>query len=93
MQQVGLSAEAAESIGQRIRVDYSIQFIAGLIQQGRAEGSIRPDVDPGVAARTALSMLYGVCQLWFLQGRAFSLADEAEGVVDLFVRGIACASP
>lgn len=90
MQQAGLYPELAAGIRERIQVDYSVQLFADLIQQAMAEGSVRPDLDPAVAARTALGMLYGVSSLWLLQRTAFSLVDEAEAVVDLFLRGISC---
>ncbi|HEU5226306.1 MAG TPA: TetR family transcriptional regulator [Ktedonobacteraceae bacterium] len=66
------------------------QGFEGLIRQGIASGEIRSDVNPAVAARSAMGLIHGITNLWLLNPEAFSLKDSAEETIDLFLQGIVC---
>ncbi|MDQ2904064.1 MAG: TetR family transcriptional regulator [Chloroflexota bacterium] len=67
----------------------SVQHFTELIQRGIEAGEIRPEVQPEVAAITALGMINGITTMWILDPAAFSLKARTEQMVDLFIRGIA----
>jgi len=84
-----ISPEFAEGMRERREgIRRSIAYFASLIQQAIDAGEIRPDVNPEVAATTALGMTNGVSMLWLLNPTAFSLKDRAEEMVDLFLHGL-----
>ncbi|GER90487.1 DNA-binding transcriptional repressor AcrR [Dictyobacter vulcani] len=85
-----VSPELAEGMQEKIAGNRSsIQFFAGLIQQGITAGEIRSDVRPEVAATAALGIINGMTSLWLVDPTAFSLQSYAEDTVDLFLQGIA----
>jgi len=88
--QTPISAELAEGMRERVEgVRRSIAYFAGLIQQGIDAGEIRPEVNPEVAATTALGMTNGISMIWLLDPTTFSLKARAEEMVDLLLHGLA----
>jgi AcrR family transcriptional regulator len=85
--QTPISAELADGIRR------SVAYFAGLIQHSIDAGEIRPEVNPEVAATTALGMTNGISMIWLLDPSAFSLKARAEEMVDLFLYGLAKATP
>jgi TetR/AcrR family acrAB operon transcriptional repressor len=68
----------------------SLGSFTWLIRKGIAAEEIRADVQPAVAGRAALGVIYGMYDLWLSDPTAFSLKSTAEETVDIFLRGIAC---
>jgi TetR/AcrR family fatty acid metabolism transcriptional regulator len=64
----------------------------GLIRQtiadGQAIGAFRDEISPTIAAKVFFGALDEMATNWVLSGRRYSLAAEADAVVDLFVGGI-----
>ena len=67
--------------------DY-LGIIRDAIAKGQAAGSFRRDVNPTLAAKLLFGMLDEMATNWILSKRRYSLASEAEAIVDLFVRGV-----
>ena len=62
-----------------------------MISKGITAGEVRPEVNPEVTARMALCMIYGITSAWLIDQSAFSLKNQAEEMIDIFLRGIAQA--
>ena len=67
--------------------DY-LGIIRDVIAKGQATGAFRRDVNPTLAAKLLFGMLDEMATNWILSKRRYSLASEAETIVDLFVRGV-----
>jgi TetR/AcrR family fatty acid metabolism transcriptional regulator len=67
--------------------DY-LGIIRDAIAKGQARGAFRRDVNPTLAAKLLFGMLDEMATNWILSKRRYSLAGEAETIVDLFVRGV-----
>jgi TetR/AcrR family transcriptional regulator, fatty acid metabolism regulator protein len=65
--------------------------IRDIIADGQSAGTFRKDVNPTFAAKLFFGMLDEMATNWILSKRKYSLAAEADPIVDLFVRGL-CAS-
>jgi len=92
--QTPISAELADGIREKVEgIRRSVAYFAGLIQRGIDAGEIRPEVNPEVAATIALGMTNGISMIWLLDPAAFSLKARAEEMVDLFLHGLAKATP
>jgi AcrR family transcriptional regulator len=90
--QTGLLPELAAGIQEKKRsTDLTIQGFATMIGKGITAGEVRPEVNPEVTARMALGMIYGITSAWLIDQSAFSLKDQAEEMIDIFLRGIAQA--
>lgn len=65
----------------------------GLIRQTIADGQrlrhFRTDINPTIAAKVFFGALDEMATNWMLSKRRYSLTDEADVVVDLFVGGVA----
>lgn len=66
----------------------SIQHFSNLLRQGMACGEVRLDVQPEVAAATAIALIHGTTSTWLLDPSIFPLKTYAEGAVDIFIRGL-----
>ncbi len=73
-------AEAAESL---------LRVLEGILRRAAAEGSIRGDVAPEVAARALLGLLNGVIQQWLQNPRSFSLQETAPWLSRIALEGLA----
>ena len=58
------------------------------IADGQASGLFRAGVSPTLAAKALFGALDEMATNWILSRRRYSLAGQAEAVVDLFVRGV-----
>ena len=63
-------------------------IIRGTIVEGQAVGLFRPDVNPTIAAKALFGVLDEMATNWILSRRRYSLAAQADAVVDLFLRGV-----
>ncbi len=63
--------------------------LAGYMRSGIAAGEVRADLDPVIAARAHLGYVSGLMINWLTDQRAFSLAESAPALVDIYLRGIA----
>jgi TetR/AcrR family fatty acid metabolism transcriptional regulator len=67
--------------------DY-LGIIRDVIARGQAAGVFRRDLNPTLAAKLLFGMLDEMATNWILSKRRYSLANESEAIVDLFVRGV-----
>jgi TetR/AcrR family fatty acid metabolism transcriptional regulator len=69
----------------------------GLIREtlaaGQASGQFRADLNPTIAAKVFFGALDEMATNWILSRRRYSLAAEAETIVDLFVNGVGTRLP
>jgi TetR/AcrR family transcriptional regulator, fatty acid metabolism regulator protein len=64
-------------------------LIRDVIAEGQAKGMFRKQINPTVAAKVFFGALDEMATNWILSRRKYSLASEADAVVDLFVGGLA----
>jgi TetR/AcrR family fatty acid metabolism transcriptional regulator len=64
-------------------------IIRDVIAQGQARHVFRTDLNPTLASKLLFGMLDEMATNWILSKRKYSLAAEADAIVDLFVRGMA----
>jgi TetR/AcrR family transcriptional regulator, fatty acid metabolism regulator protein len=67
--------------------------IRDIIADGQSAGAFRKDVNPTFAAKLLFGMLDEMATNWILSKRKYSLASEADPIVDLFVRGLGAPAP
>jgi TetR/AcrR family fatty acid metabolism transcriptional regulator len=68
--------------------DY-LGIIRDTIAEGQASGALREDVNPTFAAKALFGALDEMATNWILSNRRYSLAGQADAVVDLFLNGVA----
>jgi TetR/AcrR family fatty acid metabolism transcriptional regulator len=56
--------------------------------QGQASGHFRDDINPTIAAKIFFGALDEMATNWILSRRRYSLAAQADTIVDLFVNGV-----
>ena len=79
-----------ESQQRRLEGDkQTLALIEESFQDAIDNGEVRADVHPRTVALTMLALQNGLLTLWLVDQTLFSLKDEAERVVDIFLRGIA----
>jgi TetR/AcrR family fatty acid metabolism transcriptional regulator len=66
-------------------------IIREVIVAGQADGTLRHDVNPTLAAKLFFGMLDEMATNWVLSRRRYALANDADAIVDLFAGGIAAA--
>jgi TetR/AcrR family transcriptional regulator, acrAB operon repressor len=66
-----------------------IDNMAAFLQMGIESGAVKANIDPHDAARAALAFHQGLAMLWLYEPTAFSLAERAPALADLYIRGIA----
>jgi len=76
---------------ERFSATYLRQYlgiIRDVIADGQKEGAFRDGVNPTVAAKMFFGVLDEMATNWMLSQRKYSLAAQADEVVDLFVGGL-----
>jgi TetR/AcrR family transcriptional regulator, fatty acid metabolism regulator protein len=63
-------------------------IIRDVIAEGQAKGQFRKQINPTLAAKMFFGALDEMATNWILSRRRYSLANEADAVVDLFVGGL-----
>lgn len=58
--------------------------VAGLVMDGKADGSLSPDADPALLGQTLVTMVQGVVLRWSLFDKSFDLQSQADVVWTLF---------
>ena len=79
---------------ERFSATYLRQYlgiIRDIIAGGQAQGAFRPDVNATLAAKLFFGALDEMATNWILSQRRYSLAAEADAIVDLFVGGVGAA--
>lgn len=71
--------------------DY-LGIIRDIVAAGQREGTFRSDVNPTLAAKLLFGMLDEMATNWILSKRRYSLADQADAIVNLFVGGVAAGA-
>ena len=64
-------------------------IIRDVIAEGQQQGAFRAGINPTMAAKVLFGALDEMATNWILSRRRYSLAAEADAVVDLFVGGLA----
>jgi len=65
-----------------------VNGIAAYMQQGIAQGVLRPDVDPLTVARAFLAYQNGLISLWLANRDAFSIKDSAPQLASILMEGL-----
>ena len=76
---------------ERFSATYLRQYlgiIRDVIAEGQAQGTFRKQINPTLAAKMFFGALDELATNWILSRRKYSLAAEADVVVDLFVGGL-----
>jgi TetR/AcrR family transcriptional regulator, fatty acid metabolism regulator protein len=68
-------------------------LIRETIAEGQASGQFRIGISPTIAAKVFFGALDEMATNWILSRRRYSLAAEADAIVDLFVRGVGARAP
>jgi TetR/AcrR family fatty acid metabolism transcriptional regulator len=63
-------------------------LIRDALAQGQVTGQFRQDVNPTVAAKLFFGALDEMATNWMLSRRRYSLAAQADTIVDLFINGV-----
>ncbi|OLS12645.1 MAG: hypothetical protein RBG13Loki_3724 [Promethearchaeota archaeon CR_4] len=63
-------------------------YFVKIVEEGRIAGEIRQDVDPEVEALIILGFLNGILLLWLTDEAAFSPKQQAEIIIETFLRGL-----
>ncbi len=63
-------------------------IIRDVIEQGQAQGTFRQAINPTLAAKMFFGVLDEMATNWILSRRKYSLAAQADAVVDIFVGGL-----
>ena len=63
--------------------------IADFFKMALEQEAVRPDLEPGVAARSFLAYQNGLILLWLSSPGSIDVEKHAEGLAEIFVRGIA----
>ena len=64
-----------------------LQFVAGLIGAGQAQGQIRQDLVPEQCACILIAAVQGLAFRWILSGHRFELAEQADVLIATFIEG------
>jgi TetR/AcrR family transcriptional regulator, fatty acid metabolism regulator protein len=64
-------------------------LIGSVLEEGVAQGQMRPELPIKVATKALFGAMDQMTTSWVLGKRAYRLADTAEPVADLFLRGVA----
>jgi TetR/AcrR family fatty acid metabolism transcriptional regulator len=67
-------------------------IIRAIVVQGQKAGTFRGDVNPTLAAKLFFGGLDEMATNWVLSRRKYSLASDADAIVDIFVNGAARAA-
>lgn len=81
----GLKSITRDTVEGRRQLAAGIQE---LLRQGIQAGEFRSDLPVEPAAWALVSFMNGVGLLWIQDARAFSLREDAEALVDVFMKGI-----
>lgn len=68
--------------------DY-LGLIRDTLALGQAAGQFRQDINPTIAAKIFFGALDEMATNWMLSRRRYSLAAQADTIVDLFINGVA----
>jgi TetR/AcrR family fatty acid metabolism transcriptional regulator len=63
-------------------------MIRDVIADGQARGAFRAHVNPTLAAKLLFGALDEMATNWMLSRRKYSLVEEADAILDLFINGI-----
>lgn len=55
----------------------------------KMRNKVRKDLDPGRAAIAVYAFMAGLVEIWFFDNEAFSIQDDASGMVDDFLKSMA----
>ena len=81
------STKFMERFSSTLLRDY-LGLIREAIADGQREGLFRTDIRPTVAAKMLFGALDEMATNWILSRRRYSLENDADAVVDLFINGV-----
>jgi TetR/AcrR family fatty acid metabolism transcriptional regulator len=62
--------------------------VAAILEQGKAEGTVRKDLDTWFATKSLFGILDEAATNWVLSDRNYRLISEADRIVDFVLRGL-----
>lgn len=66
-----------------------LDLIGTIISQGQREGTIRPDIHPGLAKRALFGALDEIATHWvLLKNSKYDLEQSAEQIAEIFIHGV-----
>jgi AcrR family transcriptional regulator len=69
------------------------EILAGLVEEGKASGAFRQDIDSRRAALMLIGLIQGQALRWSLSGRSFDLPAEGAAMLEMALRGLARPEP
>ena len=72
----------------RSRIREYLELIAGVVEQGRVEGSFRKSADPLLTAKAVFGLVDEMATDWVLSKKNTKLVGRAEAVTELLLRGV-----
>ena len=85
------STKFMERLSSSLLRDY-LGIVRGSIVAGQASGAFRREINATLAAKLFFGGLDEMATNWILSTRKYSLASQADAIVDLFVNGAAAAA-
>jgi TetR/AcrR family transcriptional regulator, acrAB operon repressor len=88
---LSLGTHNLEELAQRRKneAEQLVESISQQMQTGIRSGQLRENLDPANAARALLAYQNGYAMLWFSNPVLFSASENAEGLAEIFLYGIA----
>jgi TetR/AcrR family transcriptional regulator, acrAB operon repressor len=88
-----MTPELAEGIATKLQsMDAQLEFLTEGFAQAIENGELRATLDPKQAALAYFSCLNGYALLWLLDQSAFSIKNDAPGIVEIFLQGVLAPS-
>lgn len=85
----GSSPELADFQAQRAEdMKQQVNQVTEFFKNALAQGAVRADLDPQIAAQAFLSYQSGLMLLWLLNPSLISVDNDAEALADMFISGI-----
>lgn len=73
---------------ERLTVEGHIAEVVPVVREAIRAGEFRSDLDPELAARAMLANTMGLMRHWIVDPSRFSLRDQADELVTMFMRGL-----
>lgn len=81
--------ELAPSVQRRQECRQGVREVFRLVlENARQRGQVRADLDPALAAMALAALINGLIHDWGLEPKAYSLAEQAGPMIDLFFSGM-----
>lgn len=75
------------------KVTEYLELIRGVLEEGKQHGAFRPALNTTVAAKVLFGALDEMATNWVLSRKRYSLASNAEPLLDIFLNGVGKTRP